>query len=193
MKIIFFSNNINKVKEVKDFFKDSKINILYLGDLPKIPEPLESGKTFKENSKIKSECGFKKFKMPCFADDSGFCINALNNFPGVKSKRYLKKGLTENQALNSIIKKSINLSNNNAFFETSICLSLNNKNIFFNGLIRGKISKKIRGKFGFGYDPIFIPKGYDKTFAEMKFSEKNIISHRAIALNKLKKYLLKLI
>ena len=90
-KIIFFSHNDNKIKEVKKLFEETGINILTLHDFQNITKPKETGSTFEENAKIKSSYGYKKIKLPCFADDSGICIGALGGFPGVKSKRFLKK------------------------------------------------------------------------------------------------------
>ena len=131
------------------------------------------------------------FKKPiCFADDSGICIECLNGMPGVNSKNYLEKDKDIKNTLNSIINSSIKINKIKAFFQTSICLTLNeHSSFYFNGKIKGTISKKIRGLYGFGYDPIFVPNGYDQTFAEMTLVEKNKISHRAIALQKLKGFL----
>mgnify|MGYP001248848290 FL=1 len=130
----------------------------------------------------------------CFADDSGICIDALNGAPGVNSKQYLESEKNKNLVLNKIISLTKNKNNYNAFFETSICLTVNiNKQIFFSGKVYGKISLKIRGNHGFGYDPIFIPNGMNLTFSEMSLYQKNLLSHRAIAINKLSKYLINLI
>ena len=170
-KIIFFSHNDNKIKEVKKLFKDTEINILTLHSFPNISKPKETGSTFEENAKIKSSYGYKKIQLPCFADDSGICISALDDFPGIESKRFLKK--------------------NDDHKKTFVSLTFDNKSIFFNGVVRGKISSKPRGKYGFHYDPIFIPEGSEKTFGEMSIEEKNKISHRARAINKLKKFLIK--
>ena len=138
--------------------------------------------------------GFNFFKKKCFADDSGICIQAMNGRPGVQSKKFLQKDGDIDKNLNEILFITENTNNFNAFFQTSICLVLDiNNHIFFNGKIKGKISKKMRGTNGFGYDPIFIPEGKNKTFAEMNLKEKNSISHRSIAIEKLKSYLIDLI
>ena len=155
-----------------------------------LPEPEETGRTFEENAKIKSSYGYKKIKLPCFADDSGICISALNYFPGIESKRFLKKNNDHKKTLKTIINKAKELSNFHAYFQTSVSLTFDNESIFFKGVVRGKISSEPKGKYGFHYDPIFIPNGSEKTYAEMTIEEKNKISHRARAINKLKKFLI---
>ena len=190
-KIIFFSHNDNKIEEVKRLFEETGINILTLHNFPNISKPNETGSTFEENAKIKSSYGYKKIKLPCFADDSGICISALDGFPGIKSKRFLKNNDDHNKTFITIINKAKELSNFHAYFQTSISLTFNNETIFFKGVVRGKISSEPRGKYGFHYDPIFIPKGSEKTFGEMSIEEKNKISHRARAINRLKKFLIK--
>ena len=190
-KIFFFSHNENKIKEVKKLFKNTGINILTLHNFPSISEPKETGSTFEENAKIKSSYGYKKIKLPCFADDSGICISAFDGFPGIKSKRFLKKNTDHNKTFKTIINKAKELSNFHAYFQTSISLTFENQSIYFKGVIHGKITSKPKGKFGFDYDPIFIPNGSKKTFGEMSMNEKNKISHRALAINKFKKFLIK--
>ena len=190
-KLIFFSKNDNKVKEVKTFFKKNNINILSLADFSNFNSPKENGSTFEKNAEIKALFGFNKFNMPCFADDSGICIRALNDLPGVKSKRHLEKNGGTEKALNLIINTAKEKKIYDAYFKTSISLILEkNKKYFFNGLIKGKISTKLLGKNGFGYDPIFIPEGHNQTFAEMSLEKKSLISHRYLALKKLKSFLL---
>jgi len=193
-EIIFFSNNKNKFLEVDKLFRDIPIKVLSLNNFYKIKTPNENGITFKENAKIKSDFGLQTFKKPCFADDSGICIEALNNNPGINSKKFLEQNNNLFDAFNLIFSLVNKTKKNKAFFQTSICLSLNAKeHVFFNGIVKGTITQSIRGSEGFGYDPIFVPLGYKKTFAEMTIEEKNLISHRSIAITKLKKYLLTLI
>ena len=188
--ILFFSHNQKKIIEINQIFKSSKININNLNSFKKVKEPKETGDTFSANAKIKSMYGQKIFKMPCFADDSGFCVEALNNGPGVKSKRFLQKFSSNKEAFEYIISNVIKKNNNKAFFVTAISLTLNdNHHIIFLGRINGSISLKPEGDNGFGYDPIFIPENHIKTFAEMNPEEKNRISHRKIAITKLKSFL----
>ena len=189
--LLFFSNNINKVYEIKKIFDDNFIKLYTLKDFKFMNDPLESGKTFIENAKIKSEYGFKKTNTPTFADDSGICIEALENKPGVFSKRYLNSFKNQKACLKNILNIVKKKKKNNAYFKTSICLTIKeNHNIVFEGTINGKISNKIMGKKGFGYDPIFIPNGHDKTFAEMSLDQKNSISHRSIAIQKLLSFII---
>ena len=188
--IIFFSNNKNKIKEISNLFIKFNYKLLSLNDYKNTVSPIENGKTFKDNAKIKSIYGFKKFNKICFADDSGICIDALNGGPGINSKKYLGSNNKTNSVLKKIIGVVKNKNKYKAFFETSICLTLNiDKQIFFTGRVYGKISIKIKGKNGFGYDPIFIPNGMSLTFSEMSLIQKNLLSHRAIAIKKLSKYL----
>ena len=128
--------------------------------------------------------------MPCFADDSGFCVEALKNNPGVKSKRFLKKFSNNKKAFEYIISNVIKKKNNKAFFITAISLTLKkNHHITFLGKINGTVTLEPKGSNGFGFDPIFVPENNIKTFAEMNLAEKNIISHRKIAISKLKSFL----
>ena len=188
--ILFFSHNQKKIIEVKQIFKDSRIKVFDLNSFEEIKEPRETGKTFASNAKIKSKYGQQVFNIPCFADDSGFCVEALKNNPGVKSKRFLEKFSNKKKAFEYIISNVIEKKNNKAFFVTAICLTLKeNHHIVFLGRIRGTVSFKPKGTNGFGYDPIFVPENYTRTFAEMSLEEKNIISHRKIAITKLKSFL----
>ena len=189
-QLLFFSNNENKIIEIKKIFKKFDFEVISLSDLDISDEPKENGQTFEENAKIKSEYGFNKTGIPCFADDSGICIESLNWKPGVLSKRFLNNFKSNEACFESIIKSTKKNSKQNAYFKTSISLTVkNSQNIVFNGIIDGKISQQAKGKFGFGYDPIFIPKNYNKTLAELSTKEKNEISHRSIAVTKLINFL----
>ena len=189
-QLLFFSNNINKIIEIKKIFNKFNINLLSLNDLNISHEPKESGQTFEENAKIKSDYGFNKTGIPCFADDSGICIEALNWDPGVLSKRFLNSFKNKEVCFRSIIKSTKMNGKQNAYFKTSISLTVNkNQNIIFNGKIDGKISHKVKGELGFGYDPIFVPKYFKKTLAELSTKGKNEISHRSIAVTKLINFL----
>ena len=188
--ILFFTNNYNKVREINNIFKNYQINILSLKDFNLNHSPIENGKTFAENAKIKSLLGFNLTQLPCFADDSGICIEALNDRPGVFSKKFLNSFKSRENCFNYISRKIKSKKNDKDFFKTSICLTTKlNHHIIFEGKIDGKLSDKPKGKMGFGYDPIFIPEGYSKTFAEMRLSQKNLHSHRSIAIKKLVSFL----
>ncbi len=189
-QILFFSNNKNKIIEIKKIFKKFKFKLLSLDDVGINYEPEETGLTFEENAKIKSDYGFNKTGIPCFADDSGICIESLNWEPGVFSKKFLNEFKSKKACFESIINSIKKNCKKNAYFKTSISLTINtDQNILFNGKINGKISNQAKGKFGFGYDPIFIPKYYKKTLAELSIKEKNDISHRSIAVTKLINFL----
>ena len=189
-ELLFFSHNQKKIEEVSKIFISDKNKIHNLNFFKKISEPKENGRTFSTNAKIKSKTGQTKFNMPCFADDSGFCVEALNDKPGVQSKRFLEKFSSHYDAFDFIISNVKKKNNYKASFVTAISLSIKpNHHIIFLGKIRGTIPLKPKGKNGFGYDSIFIPDNYNKTFAEMKPKEKNKISHRNIAIAKLKSFL----
>ena len=189
-QLLFFSNNKNKIIEIKKIFKKHNLRILSLSDLKINDEPKENGQNFEENAKLKSDYGFKKTGIPCFADDSGICIESLNWKPGVHSKRFLNSFKNNEYCFRSIIKSIKSSGKLNAYFKTSISLTIKkNQNILFNGRIEGKISDQIKGDFGFGYDPIFVPEYYKKTLAELTTKEKNEISHRSIAIIKLVNFL----
>ena len=188
--ILFFSHNQKKIIEVNQIFKSNELKIHNLNNFKNVKEPIENGCSFAQNAKIKSQFGFEKFKIPCFADDSGFCIDALNNKPGIHSKRFIQKFSSSKKAFEYIITNAIKKKNNKAFFVTAICLTLaKNHHIIFFGKINGKLSLTPKGVNGFGYDPIFIPDNHNKTFAEMSPKEKNSISHRKKAISKLKSFL----
>ena len=190
-QLLFFSNNKNKIIEIKKIFNKFNLELLSLNDLNISEEPEESGKTFEENAKIKSDYGFNKTGISCFADDSGICIESLNWKPGVLSKRFLNNFKSNEACFESIIKSTKKNSKQNAYLKTSISLTIKeNHNIVFNGKIDGKISEQAKGKFGFGYDPVFIPKNYNKTLAELSANEKNEVSHRSIAVTKLINFLI---
>ena len=189
-QLLFFSNNKNKIKEVKKIFNKFNLELISLNDLNISEEPEENGKTFEENAKIKSDYGFNKTGIPCFADDSGICLETLNWDPGVFSKNFLNNFKSNNACFKSIIRSIENNGKRNAYFKTSISLTIkNDQNLIFNGKIDGEISDQAKGGSGFGYDPIFIPKNYKRTLAELSTKEKNEISHRSIAVTKLINFL----
>ena len=186
-KILIGTHNSGKFKEIaylvsKKFKKISPVKL-------KIRSPKETGKTFQSNSKLKANFFSKFVNFPVISDDSGLCIKSLNNAPGVYSARLAKKKGSFNNAMRYILKKLNNKKDRSAFFVCSLSYkSQNNKVINVQGKIKGKISDKILGKNGFGYDPIFIPNGHKRTFAEMGKSYKYKIDHRAKAFKKIKRF-----
>ena len=192
-ELIFFSYNYHKIKEVQKILENSSLKIITINNFTKTSEPKEEGRTFEKNAIIKSNFAFKKFSRPCFADDSGICISALNNQPGVKSHRFLEENGGTKKTFKIIINETKRKKKYDAFFQTTIALTINKKiTICFEGVVKGKISSEPLGTLGFHYDPIFIPNGTNKTYGQMSTEEKNKISHRAIAIHKLRKYLEKL-
>tara|TARA_A100001015_G_scaffold46_1_gene45 strand:+ start:2196 stop:2771 length:576 start_codon:yes stop_codon:yes gene_type:complete len=188
MNLIFATHNSHKISEIKKLLPE-KIKIRDLKQIRFNDEIVEDGKTLEENAKIKSEYIYKKYKSNCFSDDSGLFIDAISGEPGVYSARYagLKKNSEKN--ISKVLSKLKNITNRNAKFVTVISLFLNDKNYIFKGEIKGLISKRKIGLNGFGYDPIFIPYGFNQTFSQMNLNTKNMISHRAIAFKKLVKFL----
>ncbi len=184
IELVFASNNTHKIEEIKNLLPSS-IKIKSLVDINFNDEIEENAQTIEGNAMLKAKFIAENYNCNCFSDDSGLEVEALNGAPGVHSARYA--GLPKNDANNrKKLLKELQFSNNkNAQFKTVICLILNNNIHYFTGIIKGKIINDEKGNNGFGYDAIFIPNGYDKTFAEMSFSEKTKISHRAIALNKM--------
>lgn len=188
MKLIFASHNRNKLKEVQNKI-DEKIELLSLTDINFFEDILESGDTFKENAKIKAETISTFSGLNCFADDSGLIVEYLNGQPGVYSARYAGDKASDTENIDLLLHNLTGANNRNAFFKTVICLIYNQQKYYFEGELHGTIGLKPVGENGFGYDPIFIPQGSEKTLAEMSLTEKNLISHRAKALSSLTTFL----
>ena len=185
-KILVGTHNKGKFKEISYLIskKYKKISPISL----KIRSPKETGKTFKQNSELKAKFFSKFVNFPVISDDSGLCIKSLQNKPGIYSARLAKKKGGFQNAMNFILKKMRNKKNRSAHFVCSLTyLSSNGKIVSRVGKIHGKISTKILGKKGFGYDPIFIPNKYFITFGQMSKLKKINLDHRYIAFQKLKK------
>ncbi len=187
-KIVFATNNQHKLQEVKAILGNSFeiIGLKELGCFDDIPETAE---TLEGNALLKAEYIYKKFGIDCFADDTGLEIDVLNGAPGVYSARFAGEECDAQKNMQKVLDLMKNTDNRNACFRTVAALVLNGEKYFFEGKILGKMGKEARGNTGFGYDPIFIPDGYDKTFAELGEDEKNKISHRALAVRKLAEFL----
>lgn len=184
-QLIFASNNPHKVEEVSAILKPYGFNVIGLSDAGILEDIPETGKTIEENASLKSNYIFNNYKFNCFADDTGLEVETLNNAPGVYSARYAGEHKNAQDNMNKLLTELQGKQNRNARFKTVISLIINAKEYLFEGIINGSIATEKRGEKGFGYDPIFIPEGYEKTFAEMTTDEKNKISHRAIAIQKL--------
>ncbi len=188
-QLIFATHNKNKVFEAKAILKNT-IEIISLDEIGFHEDIAETGDTFHENAAIKAKYISEKFKLPCFADDSGLEVEALNGAPGLYSARYAgtPKNDTNNNAL---LLSELNIqSNRRARFITVIAfIGLEDSICYFEGIINGHITTILKGTNGFGYDPLFIPEGYTQTFAELGDNMKNELSHRALAIKKMSAYL----
>lgn len=187
MKIIVATHNINKLNEIKKVLKDFKLDLVSLIDLNDDEEIIEDGSSYFENALIKAKTIHTKYKEIVIADDSGLEVEVLNNEPGINSSRYSNQGDYKNNL--KVLKLLKNNQNRNARFITVIALYSGSEPVFFEGTLKGRIANEIKGDYGFGYDSIFIPEGYNETLAELKEQVKNEISHRKIALSKLAEYL----
>lgn len=187
-QLVFSTNNAHKLTEVQAAVV-GKIKLLSLNDIACHDDIEETGSTFKENAAIKSHFIYNKYQINCFADDSGLEIDALNGEPGVYSARYA--GEHGNHAANNqkVLRRLKGVANRKARFVTVISLIWNDEEHFFEGTVEGTIRPELSGSDGFGYDPIFEPDGFDITFAEMTLAQKNAISHRGRAVEKLVEFL----
>jgi XTP/dITP diphosphohydrolase len=193
MELVFASANKNKIREIRQILPPhyTLLGLEDIGITEEIPEP---GKTIKENSFLKADYVVRKLKqqgrnIPVFADDSGLEVTALNGEPGVNSAYYA--GLPRNDEANNqkLLKELSDKTDRNARFVTVITLIMNEEVHSFEGEVKGSIAHELSGKSGFGYDPLFIPEGAQKTFAEFTAEEKNAISHRGRAVRKLMEFL----
>jgi len=182
--LVFATNNKNKIYEISNVV-GTKFNILSLEDIKCFEDIPETSETLEGNASQKSNYIFQKFHVNCFADDTGLEVEALNGKPGVYSARYASESKDSDQNIEKLISELKEKTNRKAQFRTVISLIIDGTETFFEGFVKGRIIHKKRGTAGFGYDPVFIPDGYDKTFAEMSLEEKNKISHRAVAVQKL--------
>ncbi|MDN5553756.1 non-canonical purine NTP diphosphatase [Prevotella sp.] len=190
MKIVFATNNKNKLREIREIL-GSDFEIVSLSEIGCHEDIPETGDTLEENALLKAQFVCDKYHIGCFADDTGLEVEALDGQPGVHSARYAEG--TDHDSEANMAKLLANLedkSNRNARFRTIIVLlQPNAQPIYFEGRVDGKIATEKHGTEGFGYDPIFVPEGYDKSFAELGEEIKNTISHRARAVVKLSEYL----
>ena len=188
-KLVIATSNKHKLEEMEDILKGSVIKEIL--PMPSgIGEIIEDGKTFIENSLIKARAVYNHTKLPSLADDSGLCVNALNGHPGIYSARYGGENLSYEEKMKMLLYELKDKEDKSAYFITSaVCVLDDNYYIAVEGKVNGKIIENPRGYEGFGYDPIFQPDGYDVTYAEMKLEEKNSISHRSLAMKKMKEIL----
>lgn len=188
MQLVIATNNPNKCKEIKELLP-SGIRLLTLQDIGCTEDIPETSDTITGNAVQKAEYVFKKYGYDCFADDTGLEIEALNGEPGIYSARYAGPKKDANDNMDLVLQKMEGIEHRKARFITVIALIINGETITFEGVVDGTITKEKSGMEGFGYDPIFMPDGYNKTFSEMEMAEKNQISHRGKAVKKLMDHL----
>lgn len=188
MKLVFATNNKHKFTEVKDLIT-SNILLLSLSDIGCTTDLPETQNTLEGNASQKANYVYEHFGYDCFADDTGLEIEALGGEPGVFSARYAGEKKDAEANMNKVLDRMKNVNDRNASFRTVIALNINNNVNLFEGNVEGSILTSHKGNQGFGYDPIFQPKGYNLSFAEMTLTEKNKISHRRRAFDALVNYL----
>lgn len=191
MKLVFASNNKNKIQEIQALVPNI-IQIVSLEEIGCIEDIPETADTIEGNAILKANYVTEKYGFDCFADDTGLEVDALNGAPGVYSARYAGEQKDANDNMDKLLSELKDESNRKANFKTVIALNLNGKQNLFTGIINGKIIEEKIGTNGFGYDPIFVADGFEKTFAELSIEEKSTISHRGIAVKELILFLQKL-
>lgn len=183
-KLVVATNNAHKLEEIASILGE-KIELLSLKDINCQADIPETADTLEGNATQKAEFIYNHYGLDCFADDTGLEVEALNGAPGIYSARYAGNGHDSEANMKKLLENMENKENRKAQFRTAICLILNGEKYLFEGIVKGEIIKEKRGGAGFGYDPIFVPEGYDLTFAELGNDIKNNISHRARAVEKL--------
>lgn len=184
MKLVFATHNKNKFAEVKAILPDS-IELLSLTDIGCTEDIPETAETIEENAILKANYVMEKYKMNCFADDTGLEVKSLNGEPGVFSARYAGPSNDARANVKKLLENLKGKLDRSARFKTAIALNMEEREIVFLGICNGEITEKPRGDSGFGYDPIFQPTGFDKTFAQMKPAQKAEIGHRGKAMQQL--------
>lgn len=187
-QLVLATRNKHKIEEIKTLTRDLGIDILTLNDFPNISHLIEDGSTFQENALKKARQVFQHTKLPSLADDSGLEVFFINKRPGVWSARYSGEGATDERNNDKLLKemRGVTPRRRTAQFVAVLALIGNGFEEITEGVCPGKLAESPRGTNGFGYDPIFIPSGYTQTYAELTAEEKNIISHRAKAMEKMR-------
>lgn len=187
-KLVFATNNPNKLKEARAILQD-KVEVVSLADINCYDDIPETAETLEGNALIKAKYVFEHFHLDCFSDDTGLEVDALGGEPGVYSARYAGTDKNSEANMKKVLDKLKDISNRKAHFRTVIALIIDGQEYSFDGTIKGEITTEKCGTSGFGYDPIFRPFQSEYTFAEMPAEEKNHISHRALALQKLNDFI----
>lgn len=189
MEILFATGNTHKCQEAQEIL-GSNVSIIMPSDLGFYGEIPETGKTLDENAFQKAHFIWERFHRPCFADDTGLEVDALNGAPGVYSARYAGEPSNAQNNLHKLLKDMDGKAERTARFRCVICYISDGNPLYFEGVVNGRLLTKAMGSGGFGYDPIFVPDGFTETFSELSAAQKNHISHRGNALAKLAKYLI---
>jgi len=187
-KLVFATNNNHKLRELKELL-NSEFELLSLNEIGCYEDIPETGPTLETNAAQKSFYIWDKYRQNCFADDTGLEIEALNNEPGVYSARYAGEDKSAHANMIKVLEKMANETNRNARFRCVISLIIDGEENQFEGVVEGTILREKHGEEGFGYDPIFLPNGSNQSFAEMSATDKNLISHRGRAVEKLAGFL----
>ena len=187
MQLVFATRNKNKVNEIRSVLGDD-VQLKTLDEIGCFEELEETGATLEENAVQKAQYVHSKYKVNCFADDTGLEVDALDGRPGVRSARYAGNDANAQNNMKLLLKELEDKADRTARFKTVIALFVNGEEFLFEGIVEGQIAEEPRGTNGFGYDPLFIPEGETRTFAEMKFEEKNARSHRTLAINGLAEF-----
>lgn len=194
MKLLFATHNDHKTQEIRDILisEGLDLELISLKDLMDQDEIIEEGETLEANALSKAREGYKRYHLDCFSDDTGLEVDSLQGRPGVYSARFAGPECRAEDNINKLLNELSGHSNRTARFRTVIALILNGEEYLFEGVVEGEILQERRGTKGFGYDPVFIPNGSDKSFAEMSETEKNNISHRGRAIKALTQFLKRL-
>ncbi|MBE0424340.1 MAG: non-canonical purine NTP diphosphatase [Lutibacter sp.] len=187
LKLVLATNNKHKLEEVQAML--TNFEIVSLSDINCFEDIPETADTLEGNAILKANYVTEKYGLDCFADDTGLEVEALNNEPGVFSARYAGEDNNAEANMNKLLKNLENNPNRKAQFKTAIALNIQGKQFIFEGVCKGTILTEKRGDSGFGYDPIFMPDGFNRSFAEMNLAEKSSISHRGKAVEKLVTFL----
>ena len=188
MKLVFATNNNNKLKEVQEMLPNS-ITLVSLKDINCEEEIDETETTLQGNAALKANFITDNYQLNCFADDTGLEVTCLNGKPGVYSARFAGEPTNAEKNMEKLLQEMNGFTDRSAQFRTVICLNLEGNQYYFEGICKGSILTEKQGTAGFGYDPIFQPEGYQQSFAEMTSEEKNKISHRGLAIEKLVSFL----
>lgn len=181
MKLILASNNISKIKEIRELLHGNYevLTMTEAGIMTDIPEPFF---TFEENALAKAQYVYRETGIPTFSEDSGLIVEALGGQPGVLSARYAGEAKNDSSNMNLLLKNMLDKEHRSAYYQTVVCYFDGLQTLYFKGVCKGEIAKKATGNGGFGYDPIFIPEGYTESFGVLPASVKKAVSHRAKAM-----------